>query len=131
MASLRRPHTALFLLSFLLIPLVSASCYEPDHDIIESDQYQPCGNGVSSDDASMCCAVRRDGGSADECEKNGLCSNPLIDANDFWRESCTDQSWQSESCLKLCIDGKGVLCFLLWYFGEVMKWKLADDMCLQ
>ena len=121
MASLSRPHLALLLLYSLLPVLISASCYEPDQDIIESDQYQPCGNGVSSDDASMCCAVRRDGGSADECEKNGLCSNPLIDVNDFWRESCTDQSWQSESCLKLCIDGKGVPCFLFFAFGWTTK----------
>ena len=57
----------------------------------------------------MCCAIRRDGGSADICEKNGLCGNPLIDQNDFWRESCTDQSWQSESCLKLCVNGEGTV----------------------
>ena len=79
----------------------------------------------------MCCAVRRDGGSADECEKNGLCSNPLIDANDFWRESCTDRSWQSESCLKLCIDGKGVPCFLFFVFGWTTKENLADEIWLR
>ena len=57
----------------------------------------------------MCCAVQRSSG-FDVCQKNGLCSNTLIGEDEFWRESCTDRSWFSESCLKLCIDGVGV-CF--------------------
>ncbi|KAF2177115.1 hypothetical protein K469DRAFT_697475 [Zopfia rhizophila CBS 207.26] len=35
----------------------------------------------------------------DECQENGLCSN----ANGLvWREGCTDPTWESPSCLKLC-----------------------------
>ena len=58
----------------------------------------------------MCCALAgREFGEADVCLKNGLCANYLITNDDeFWRESCTDKSWQNESCLKLCITGVGM-----------------------
>ena len=93
---------------FLQIFLASASCFYPNHTTNPFPDYQPCGNGPSPDDISMCCAVQRSGGE-DVCQKNGLCSNVIIGEDNFWRESCTDRSWNSESCLKLCIEGVGAL----------------------
>jgi len=62
----------------------------------------------------MCCAIQnRDPVSIDVCGKNGLCGNGLISNTSFWRESCTDPTWQSESCLKLCITGLGDLPYSL------------------
>ena len=85
-----------------------ASCYFANHTVNPSDQYQSCGNGVSSDNYSMCCAIQgRPDGTNDICEKDGLCASELIPTDEFWRESCTDPLWQSESCLKLCITGVG------------------------
>jgi len=56
----------------------------------------------------MCCALQnRDTDTYDNCVKNGLCGNKGIGNTSFWRESCTDHTWQSESCLKLCITGLG------------------------
>ena len=62
----------------------------------------------------MCCAIQKPNYSEnDSCEKNGLCGNAKIGDNTFWRESCTDPTWQSESCLKLCITGLGEFTYLL------------------
>lgn len=58
------------------------------------DTYRPC----SSEGHSMCCNK----GPADECRDNGLCYNPKMGY--LWRESCTDSTWESPKCLKLCID---------------------------
>src|SRR5580700_3435287 len=34
----------------------------------------------------------------------GLCG---VTGTQLWRESCTDPTWKSASCLKLCINGTG------------------------
>ena len=105
------PSLFLSLLAVLVsqLPFTSTSCFHPNHFTILSDDYQPCGNGVSSDSVSMCCAINRSPG-YDICQKDGLCGNAMIGEDEFWRESCTDRSWSSGSCLKLCIDGVGA-CF--------------------
>ena len=97
------------LLSLLQLSRVSATCYWPNHTIHADETYQTCGNGISSDSFSMCCAIQgRSSTGHDTCNKNGLCSNQgNIGNSSFWRESCTDMTWQSESCLKLCITGLG------------------------
>lgn len=94
-------------------PSVTASAFSclsdmllANHTINADDTYQPCGNGISSDNFNMCCAIQgRSSNGHDICEKNGLCGNAAIGNTSFWRESCTDRTWQSESCLKLCITG--------------------------
>jgi len=60
------------------------------------DLYQPCWTKQAF---SMCC--RKGPGGVDACLGNGLCINK---ANDTYRESCTDKTWQSSSCLNLCFD---------------------------
>ncbi len=74
----------------------------------------------------MCCAIQgRSSTGHDTCNKNGLCSNQgNIGNSSFWRESCTDMTWQSESCLKLCITGLGESsCSLV----SVRRRKLTTD----
>ena len=97
-------------LTFLLLLVTStapwvviAECYlpngvdrnetknNPNHD------YQPC-NTNSTAEVSMCCNV----GVGDVCREDGLCYNPT--AKLVWRESCTDPTWGSPNCLKLCAD---------------------------
>lgn len=79
---------------------VVAECYLPNGvnrnkaKDDESHDYQPCGN---STDVSMCCNV----GTGDVCRENGLCYNRS--AQLLWRESCTDPTWESPGCLKLCV----------------------------
>ncbi|KAL9043689.1 MAG: hypothetical protein Q9214_003133 [Letrouitia sp. 1 TL-2023] len=51
----------------------------------------------------MCCATFRQ--AADQCLKSGLCSNTATGPNLTWRESCTDPTWKSPSCVKLCDTG--------------------------
>ncbi|KAF4823225.1 hypothetical protein CGCSCA5_v001816 [Colletotrichum siamense] len=81
------------------ITAVHGTCFVPNgtnrNDINDShfDTYEPC---VSSGH-SMCCNVK--GG--DSCKANGLCWNNVY--SKFWRESCTDPTWESPKCLQLCI----------------------------
>ncbi|PQE10499.1 Transmembrane alpha-helix domain protein [Rutstroemia sp. NJR-2017a BBW] len=64
--------------------------------------YKPC-NGSAP--VSMCCLLgygtSHNGG--DQCGSGstyGLCG---VTGTQLWRESCTDQTWQSPVCLKLCV----------------------------
>ena len=95
----------------LLISLRSAAstCFYPDGSLVTSNEFQPC--NLVANSVSMCCATNRPHQFADECLSNGLCFNPCgvdgfcggSDKGQYWRESCTDQSWKSPQCLKsLC-----------------------------
>ncbi|KAL8720531.1 MAG: hypothetical protein Q9225_002623 [Loekoesia sp. 1 TL-2023] len=73
-------------------------------------EVQPCNGSTSTDGFSMCCATNRhsDNPSPNEsCQENGLCRwfNPKDSANQTWRETCTDPSWESPNCVKFCING--------------------------
>ncbi|KAL8916486.1 MAG: hypothetical protein Q9208_008489 [Pyrenodesmia sp. 3 TL-2023] len=90
-----------------IVALASADCFLPnstDRNSILWDShgsdYQPSGFGSSIDEFQMCCATN---GRAvpDTPRKDGLCQNGAT----IWRESCTDPTWKSPSCVKLCIDG--------------------------
>ncbi|KAL8846924.1 MAG: hypothetical protein Q9221_008012 [Calogaya cf. arnoldii] len=99
--------TTTILLHFLTTS-VSANCFLPngtDRNTILWDShgidYQPSGFGSSLDDFQMCCATNnRD--SPDTPRKDGLCQSA---DGAIWRESCTDPTWKSPSCVKLCIEG--------------------------
>ena len=102
-----RPRTFrfLFTLPYILRP-ISATCFTPNgtdrnalSDTNGETWFQPCetGNGYS-----MCCATSRSK-FPDDCRSDGLCHNQA--ASLVWRESCTDPTWQSPSCIKLCITG--------------------------
>ena len=87
----------------LLISPVNADCYNPNgtnRNIGASDvasgteAYFPC-NTVQP--YSMCCR------NTDKCLANGLCQGGA----GLWRESCTDQTWRSTACVKLCVSETG------------------------
>jgi hypothetical protein len=68
--------------------------------------YAPCDNVVA---VSMCCAIgpgRVAAGNADNCIPGGLCYNE--GGNLYWRESCTDPTWNDPVCIKLFVNGTGV-----------------------
>ena len=99
------PYNLLFLLltSLTLLPSVTASCYFPngtDQNAGEqADQgivYTPCNSHAEN---SMCCAPW------DTCTSDGLCKSGY-DGN-TWRDSCTDPTWKSPACVKLCVSGFG------------------------
>lgn len=92
----------------VLFSLVSAStCYFPNGTAILDDTYQPCRSNTTY---SMCCALKnRISYTTDQCMPSGLCFNSCLQdgsCNDsdgsgtYWRESCTDPTWNSPSCLK-------------------------------
>lgn len=43
----------------------------------------------------------------DECRSDGLCLSTWYD-NNVWRDFCTDSTWESPSCQKLCVNGTGL-----------------------
>lgn len=96
-------HPLLMVLS-LHSSRTSASCYYPngsDTNLFRStDVYVPCNAG---DDVSMCCALNRN--LPDKCRSDGLCLSTW-DTN-IWRDSCTDRTWNSPKCIKLCTQGTG------------------------
>lgn len=80
-----------------------AACYYPNgtnrNPELDFEFYQPCN---SSNEHSMCC--RSD---SNQCRSDGLCLD--LTAPQVWRESCTDPTWNSSSCVKLCYSGLGIL----------------------
>lgn len=107
---LRRQLLPFFLLSILLAStaLAQSNCYHANGvDQNErwggsGSEYSRCG---SPNEHSMCCRWNTDV-APDTCRSDGLCVN---DGNIqlLWRESCTDPTWESEGCLKLCYQGRG------------------------
>jgi len=67
--------------------------------------YLPCSNVASF---SMCCRLNY---GADSCMANGLCAQG--GSSNIWRESCSDSSWKSSSCLKLCVSENGMIIVLI------------------
>lgn len=84
---------------------VLAACFFPDgtdaNIFHPHDVYLPC---ISGDPTSMCCALNRTR-APDKCRSDGLCLSTW-DSN-LWRESCSDYSWKSPKCIKLCSNRTG------------------------
>ncbi|KAF6804975.1 hypothetical protein CSOJ01_09818 [Colletotrichum sojae] len=76
------------------------ACFVPNgtnrHSLtnVRNYKYEPC----EDNGHSMCCNTV----SGDKCQPNGLCWNE--GGRLTWRESCTDPTWQSPKCLKLCVN---------------------------
>ncbi len=104
-ATMFNARSVFVLLSLLhcWLPTTSANCWNKigtDRNVGQSfDLYQPC--SANSSAASMCCRLPGPNGQ-DTCQSNGLCKDA---SGQYWRESCTDRSWQSPNCIKLCVDG--------------------------
>ncbi|KAF7877288.1 hypothetical protein EAF04_000971 [Stromatinia cepivora] len=93
-------HLAIsFALLCWLTGSVKGQCYS--YEGVEMDPtYKPC-NGSAP--VSMCCHLGVINNGGDECGSGstyGLCG---ITGSQLWRESCTDKTWQSPLCLKLCV----------------------------
>ncbi|KAF0316707.1 hypothetical protein GQ607_016049 [Colletotrichum asianum] len=84
---------------FATVTNAKGACYVPNgidrHSLsnIGDNEYDPC----EKDGVSMCCNTHN----KDRCQRSGLCWEPS--SNVLWRGSCTDQTWESPGCLKLCI----------------------------
>src|SRR5947207_2726271 len=96
-----------FALLQLVLPCFSA-CFLPngtDRNALEGAadgyDYAPCNRSAA---VSMCCAIGP-GRYPDICAPHGLCHNTQY--NSYWRESCTDQTWQDPACVKLFVTGVG------------------------
>jgi hypothetical protein len=99
------PRSLLFFLVALLtvFSLANAKCYNYDGSP-SKDVFKPC-NG--SAEASMCCQIGPASNKEDVCgtgSEYGLCG---FTGSQLYRESCTDPTWKSPACLKLCINGAG------------------------
>lgn len=92
------------------------TCYNRDGTEISNDAYQPCISDSTRE--SFCCGTNHQGAGEtnvadDVCESNGLCQNyeAFNGSNEgvklWWRQGCTDPTWQSEECLRdVCNDGQ-------------------------
>lgn len=100
-----RALLVLFTVSILFWSSAHAACYRPNGTDLNAglskEVYQPCDSG---DEHSMCCALNRS--VTDRCRSDGLCFSTW-DSN-VWRVGCTDPTWKSSSCIKLCISGIGI-----------------------
>ncbi|KAF2747007.1 hypothetical protein M011DRAFT_526705 [Sporormia fimetaria CBS 119925] len=101
----------LLLWATAVIPPATTQCYAPDGQEKKEVEYEKCPQNA------MCCALGRserpgsdtiDGtvGVRDECLPNGLCEQNHVDfqgpQRTWWRNFCTDSSWDSRVCLDVC-----------------------------
>ncbi|WPG99541.1 Hypothetical protein R9X50_00235800 [Acrodontium crateriforme] len=95
MASFTRSFVAFFLLAtiFHFNPNTAhaQNCYYPNGDLSTE------GDAACSSDGGFCCPLNW------ACLSNGLC---YLENEDYYgRYTCTDQSWQSNSCSQICTQG--------------------------
>lgn len=102
------PTPVLLFLLTALIRSSSAACYYPNGTDVttyrsENNAYAPCN---ASAQESMCCRINLSPDSSkDHCRSDGLCDSP--NHVYLWRESCTDPTWKSPHCQRLCLDYAG------------------------
>ncbi|PYH67190.1 uncharacterized protein BO88DRAFT_392147 [Aspergillus vadensis CBS 113365] len=91
-------HILWALVSSYISLATASSCYAPDGSQVASFIYQPCVSisGVHS----MCCKLNAE--DPDTCDPSGLC---LTSEGAYYREFCTDRSWNSTNCLPKDICG--------------------------
>ncbi|KAK6509566.1 hypothetical protein TWF481_004304 [Arthrobotrys musiformis] len=81
---------------------VVPECYFPDGSLTNSSDYRACNKGANVG-ASMCCATaNRSGDEVDVCVSNGLCAGS---DGGYYRAGCTDETWESPACLRICMVG--------------------------
>lgn len=95
----------LFVLVFcfgILCSLGHAACYYPNGiamgEVDRIFNYTLCD---SNTEFSMCCAA------GNTCRPDGLCFTDSTEL--IYRKGCTDPTWASPSCVKLCYNGIGAL----------------------
>ena len=91
----------------------SVSCHFPNGHV-QPDAY-PCGNHPSP-----CCP------DTSLCMSNGLCF--AIQGLEHGRHSCTDSSWQSDTCPKMCLgDGKPLCPFTVSCLASSNVYKTFQE----
>lgn len=96
-------HSFAFLyLIYICASVAATNCYFPNgtdaNPVNQALQRTPCFSDGPSNIASMCCHV------GDTCRSDGLCDNSYQDGS-LTRDTCTDPSWNSPNCIKLCTNG--------------------------
>ncbi|KAF2093989.1 hypothetical protein NA57DRAFT_80992 [Rhizodiscina lignyota] len=93
------------ILLVLLPALIEAACYMPNGTEVPGDSVQPC-NQVQNTH-STCCGTNftKTDLANDICDANGLCQNWVTypdgrTEKSWYREYCTDQTWNTPFCLK-------------------------------
>src|SRR5438105_4550717 len=92
----------------ILITAAEVPCYAPDGvTVAPNDSFVPCNKlGITQQGIhSSCCLLDSDASGAagrDLCAASGLCINGGI----VRREYCTDPTWTSPACVKICVDGQ-------------------------
>ena len=96
-------HILILMAYFFAIHSLSthAACFFPNgldrNSQFGSEVYQPCDRSAEH---SMCCRAQNH-----TCRSDGLCFSLLTSL--VWRESCTDSTWNSSACVKLCTSETG------------------------
>jgi len=79
------------------------TCYAPDGmTVAPNDSFVPCNKlGITQQGIfSSCCRLDGDAAARDLCAASGLCLNGGV----VRREFCTDKTWQSSSCVRVCLE---------------------------
>lgn len=101
----RRPLLLLITVFSIFWLSAHATCYFPNGTDRNAgrngEPFQPCNPG---DEHSMCCGLNLN--VKEQCRSDGLCFAPS-DSN-VWRDACTDPTWKSPSCIRLCVFGMGM-----------------------
>ena len=86
--------TILFVFDYSITLANAATCYWPNGEAKSLTGTVSCN---STGQYSACCMA------GDECTTNGLCKAPSDgNINWYWRQTCTDPTWQSDACPKYC-----------------------------
>jgi hypothetical protein len=111
-----RAVLTLLLLSTLAAHLSAETCYLPNGSAIGG--LRVCDPSAP---ASACCAL------GDECTTNGFCkAGNDGDNNWLWRGTCTDKTWESDSCPKYCYDSSTSM-DTDWQFANVSANPLTGE----
>lgn len=89
---------AILTISLAAQALAQSPCYNLGVSAPVRTTYVQCPN------STMCCRTNHDPATVDTCapsgELGGLCISKY---QEIWRESCTDETWESGGCVKLCM----------------------------
>ncbi|KAH8722961.1 hypothetical protein GQ44DRAFT_711128 [Phaeosphaeriaceae sp. PMI808] len=94
-------HNTTTICSRAISAIMTTKCYGIDGTpYATSDRYIPCNTTAAATGGhTSCCAP------GDNCLSNGLCQNQYDNkrkANIYWRNGCTDSSWNDPSCPRHC-----------------------------
>ncbi|KAH4227188.1 hypothetical protein HBH98_187680 [Parastagonospora nodorum] len=93
---------------------MTSRCYALDgQPYANFDRYIPCNaTAAANGENTACCAP------GDNCLSNGMCQSQLDNkrkANIFWRNGCTDPTWNDPACPKHCEGLDGPLTHGIYY----------------